>query len=120
MSDEVELSEITDENLVWANKVSGYIKRLAEEYPSRITNLSTIAPYGSLEYGMALEHWNKIGRPDDSWFSYDEGQKECPWLMEFRKELTKEFGLPVYNKDETKLRDKIAQQRLTDNGWHIN
>ncbi len=65
-------------------------------------------PYGDLAYGAALAHWHKNGCKIDAWFSYAEGERACPLLMEFRKEITAKFKLPILTAEEAKLRAKTT------------
>lgn len=79
-------------------------------------------PFGDMAYGQALTEWYKVGCPKNSWFSYAEEQVECPALMEFRKEISKEFGLRILTGDESKIEEIKNRRVLTTkvHDWGLN
>lgn len=84
-----------------AGRVCDALVRLSREQPKRWNAVQPqCLPYGDLAYGMALVDWYKNGCPKSAWFSYDPSQLPCPFLMEFRKELTAEFGLRILTHEE--------------------
>lgn len=116
---EEEISFKKEEVVALAAEIGDFLSQLAQAHPDRTVKLTEL-PFGNQEYSMALDHWYSKDRPDNCWFCYDEGQKECPWLMEFRKELTNKFGLPIYSREEVKIRDSLARRIPHPNGWNIN
>jgi len=79
-------------------------------------------PHGDLAYGMALVDWYKKGKPNNAWFSYAIGQRECPLLMAFRQEISKEFGLEILTieegEDRRKKSEKVITKKVVD--WGLN
>jgi len=75
-------------------------------------------PYGDLAYGKALMDWYQNGCPKSAWFSYDPSEKPCPYLVEFRKELSAEFGLRILTHEEhleeEKKHQRILHTKVTD------
>lgn len=89
--------------LNWAAKVSTFMQNLYKIDEERYNKATENGiPHGDLAYGMAMENWVKNGKPKNAWFSYAEGQTECPLLMAFRKEISDEFGLPILTREESK------------------
>lgn len=115
---------ITNKQINWATKVSKFMYNLYKLDKDRYYKATeTGIPYGDMAYGSALEHWNHNGCKDDAWFSYAEEERPCPLLMEFRKEITEEFKLPILTAEEAKLRAKttnllIKTHKVMD--WGIN
>ena len=79
-------------------------------------------PFGDLAYGTALMRWYQDGCPKAACFSYAEGQVACPYLLEFREEITAEFKLPILTVDEAKEFDKTHRRIITTNvhDWGSN
>lgn len=115
--EEVEI-EPADNATYWSSRVAKFLVQLAEQNEERTINFP--AESGFVEYAAALSHWHQKDEPDGCWFCFDEGQEECQWLMEFRKEITNEFGLPIYSQDEVKVRNDLARRAPMPNNWHIN
>ncbi len=109
-----------------AGKVSRFMMDLSHKFSERwnkIDDQFRIIPYGDLAYGQALEHWHKDNRNPYSHFSYAVGEKPCPFLMEFRKEISTEFGLEILTPEEGELRSKelskcmpVYKHKVTDWG----
>lgn len=99
----------TKSQINWAAKVSNFMQDLYKVDKERYYKATEHGiPYGDMSYGQALEHWHRHGCKADAWFSYAEGEVPCPLLMEFRKEITAEFKLPILTAEEAKLRAKTA------------
>jgi hypothetical protein len=94
----------------WVNRVSLFMQEVGYKYQDRedraMEELGDQIPYGDLAYGKAVADWNHKGKPN-SWFFYEEGSIPCPYLMEFRKEISEEFGLPILTKEEAEERRKL-------------
>ena len=90
-----------------AGRVCEFLERMSAEQRERWESVRPqCIPFGDLAYGTALADWYKNGCPKSAWFSTAEGEMECPYLMEFRKELTGEFGLRILTKEESKDEEK--------------
>ena len=70
-------------------------------------------PFGDMAYGSALTDWYKNGCPKNAFFSWAEGQHECPALMEFREEISKEFGLPILTREEAEI-ERMKHRRIVE------
>ncbi len=96
--------KIDNKDIATASRVCKFMERLAMEQHERWSKVRPqCIPFGDLAYGMALMRWYQDGRPKHmAWFSYAEGEVPCPYLMEFRKEISEEFGLPILTAEEAK------------------
>lgn len=103
--------------LIWSNEVSKELMDLSRKFPERWDKAVQEIPFGDLGYGRALFDWNAKGRPLPAWFSYAPGQRECPALLEFRKELTEKFGLEILTCAEGELRRR-AEPRISTTRVH--
>lgn len=93
----------------WAGMVCEHLMWLQTKHPSRweaVERKYQSMPFGDLAYGMALNDWHKRGCPKNAAFSWPLGQAWCPFVMEFRKELTAEFGLPILDRKEAEEFDE--------------
>ena len=70
-------------------------------------------PFGDMAYGQALTDWYSNGCPKNAFFSYAEGQMQCPALMEFREEISKEFGLPILTPEEAET-ERMKYRRILE------
>ncbi len=112
----------TKKQINWASKVANFMIDLYKVDEKKYMEATASGiPYGDMAYGQALEHWHRHGCKVDAWFSYAEGERPCPLLMAFRKEITAEFKLPILTAEEAKLRAKtcslpIKQHKVVDWG----
>lgn len=107
----------------WAKRVADFMIKLSQRYPERYDAAERGIPFGDMAYGSALEHWHAHNCPKDAWFSYEESQTPCPILMEFRKEISAEFGLSVFTVEEAKNRAKLTNRRVVEHhvkDWGLN
>jgi hypothetical protein len=100
-------------DIATANRICEFLVKLSDQYRDRWEKVDGTIPHGDLAYGSALMDWYKNGRPKNAAFSYAEGQIECPFLMEFRKELSAEFGMPILTRFEAKLFDAFHKKVIT-------
>lgn len=108
---------MVDREIEAAAEVCAYLLELSMTHQKRFdTACMHEMPFGDAAYGKALLHWRSQGCPKSSFFSYAEGQTLCPALMEFRKELTEKFGLPILTVEEAKARKPTASMKVTDWG----
>lgn len=114
----------TKKEIEWAAKVSNHLMKLSKNCDHERTEraFGKMLPFGDLAYGKALADWHANGKPEAACFSTAEGQKECPAIMEFRKELTEKFGLPILTKEEAKkeLAKHQHVKTVKVEGWGIN
>lgn len=80
-------------------------------------------PYGDLAYAIAIEDWTQRGCPKQAFFSYAEDQVECPYLIEYRTEITEKFGLKICSQEEAKVELKkmtkpLIKHKVSD--WGLN
>lgn len=111
---------IEKETLNYANQVCNFLMDLSEKYPERWNAIGdcSVIPYGDLAYGEALADWNKRKDPRD-YFSYAEGEEPCPYLMEFRKEISEKFGLRILTAEEAaKETSKVMVTNVFD--WGVS
>lgn len=107
-----------------AGEVSRFLMKLSQKYPQRWDALGDTMPYGDLAYGNALVNWEQNGKHIDSFFSYAGGEVPCPFMIEFRLELTQKFGLPVFTQEEAEVykeamsKTKSLVNRIED--WGLN
>jgi hypothetical protein len=117
------MNNFDPKSMATADRVANFMMELCEKYHKRWNNvpLDTI-PYGDLAYGAALMDWYKNGRPKDAWFSYAPGEIPCPYLIEFRVEIGKEFGLRILTHEESLIEEKnhnrILNVKVHD--WGLN
>lgn len=94
-----------DQRLHFVSDVSNFMMEITHKFPERCSyNFQTGEfggiPYGDMPYGSALSDWDSRGRDSDAFFSWAEGQQECPYLNEFRKEISAHFGLQILTREE--------------------
>ncbi len=110
-----------DSDIKKAGEVSDFMLSLSRNQSERWENAGQEIPYGDLAYGSALCHWIEKGRSASSFFSYAKGQVPCPFLMEFRKEISAEFGLPILTIQEGIERERsqaVIRHKVVD--WGLN
>lgn len=105
-----------------ASEVCNYLMHLSQEFPDRWAKAAESGvpyPFGDMAYGSALCRWRSVGSPPDATFSYAPDQRECPYLIEFRKELSNRFGMRIISIEEGKERARHARvNKVYD--WGIN
>lgn len=95
--------QASDNYIVKAANVTHFMEELAQRETSRWSNVRPACiPFGDLAYGMAVVQWEKDGRPEKAFFSWADGELVCPYLMEFRNEISKKFGLRILTQKEAK------------------
>lgn len=108
-----------------ASRVSSFMLELAKKYDGTERGqraFDKCIPFGDMAYGSALTSWYENGSPKKAYFSWAPGQDECPALMEFREELTKEFGLPILTREEAEIESMQHRKVLTTKvfDWGLN
>ncbi|HEY8096167.1 MAG TPA: hypothetical protein VIE65_08775 [Methylobacter sp.] len=106
-----------------AARVSMFMLDLCQSQQERWNKVKPqCIPFGDMAYGAALMKWNQDGCPKQAWFSYGENQIECPYLLEFREEISSEFKLRILTKEEGKLEaakfTNVVTKKVHD--WGIN
>jgi len=113
--------KISKNHIDKAAQVVKYLEHLSQEFPDRwervIKESGVGYPFGDLAYGAALVDWEEHGKPSNATFSYEEGNREDPFLIEFRKELSQRFGIQILTIEEGKARSAVAK-RVHD--WGLN
>lgn len=94
----------TKKRIEWASKVSRFMQTLHLVDRTRYQDATQRIPFGDMAYGQALQHWHNNGKPSNAFFSYARGQVECPLLLAFKEEISKEFGLPILTIEEGEKR----------------
>lgn len=106
-----------------ASRVCKFLERMSVEHHERWDNVRPqCIPFGDLAYGTALADWYRNGCPKSAWFSTAPGEMECPYLMEFRQELTREFGLRILTREESDKEDRKHEHVLVTKvyDWGLN
>ena len=99
-----------------AGRVADFMMGLSVQYYERWDKVKPdCIPFGDLAYGSALMDWYKNGCPKDAAFSYAIGETPCPYLLEFRKEISKEFGLEILTTEEGEARIKALKRVMITN-----
>jgi len=103
----------SDKEIKGAARVSEFMLELSKKFhgTERGEAFMQCIPFGDMAYGSALTDWYKQGCPKSAFFSWAEGQHECPALMEFRKEISEEFGLRILTRDEAEI-EKMKHRRV--------
>jgi hypothetical protein len=110
----------------WAAKVADFLMQISRDQRDRWNNVIDTKrvpyPFGDMAYGAALDSWIRAGKPGNAFFSYAPDQMECPFLIEFKEELTKEFGLKVCTIEEgQELRRSYGQVNTVKvKDWGLN
>ena len=118
------MSVFNPKDIKAAGRVARFMMELQEKFMNteRGEAFMKCIPFGDMAYGQALADWYKNGCPKQAWFSYAEGQMECPVLLEFRKEISKEFGLPILTREESEIEElkhrRILSTKVFD--WGLN
>lgn len=106
-----------------AARVSKFMMELSEKFYGTERyerGFGQCIPFGDMAYGQALTDWYRNGCPKNAFFSYAEEQMECPALMEFKEEISKEFGLPILTREEAEIERKkhrrILETKVVDWG----
>lgn len=108
-----------------AARVSEFMMKLSEEHfgtDRYDRGFTKCIPFGDAAYGSALTDWYRNGCPKNAFFSWAPGQQECPALMEFREEISKEFGLPILSCEEGEI-ERLKHRRILTTkvfDWGIN
>jgi len=119
--------DIKDKHIHLAGKICSFLLELSnkdfERWQNVLKNTKTPYPFGDLSYAMALDDWRQRNCPTQAFFSYAEGEVECPYLMEYRKELTEEFGLKICTQEEAeselkKMTRPLLRHKVLD--WGLN
>lgn len=96
---------------------------LSQEFSERWNNVykrtGVQFPFGDLAYASALNHWERVGRPQDASFSYTPNQIEDPYLLEFSQELANRFGVTIMTIEEGMERAKYMRVK-TVHDWGLN
>jgi hypothetical protein len=103
----------SEQEIKKAAEVSEFLMQMSQKHRDRwqkvIKETGVGYPFGDLAYGAALATWERNGKkPADVTFSYEEGNTEDPFLVEFSAELTERFGMRVLSIEEGKVR--MAQE----------
>lgn len=117
-------------HIAQAVRVSHFLMELCEKYPDRWEaaekaaekNGSPPYPFADLAYGEALMAWYKDGCPKPAWYSTAPGQVEDVFLLEFREEIGKEFGLPIMTCENGEMERRKHKRIITTNvtDWGLN
>jgi len=86
-----------------ASKVCTFLEKMDREHRDRCERANVDMPEDDFIYGEALLLWETHGRREGDIFSTDDA-----FMLEFKKELTEEFGLPVMTREEAK---EVEKQR---------
>jgi hypothetical protein len=106
-----------------AARVSEFMMKLSQEQKERWDKVRPYRlPHGDLAYGAALMKWYQDGSPKMAFFSYAPEQDPCPYLMEFREEISIEFGLKILTIEEGQQEARKAQNTVTRkvHDWGLN
>ena len=109
-------TKIKDSEIKLAGEVSHFMMDLSRQYPEReqaAFKIQSKIPFGDLAYAQALIDWKRNFCPNDSAFYWAEDQEECAFTIEFRKEISKKFGLKILNRQEAReFRKELAERKV--------
>lgn len=118
--------ELSAEALSLSIKIEQFIDKLSKQYEHRYADaLDKITPEDDdsiIEYAYALDKWHKDGKPLISFFHYGKDKRPCPIFIEFRQEISKEFGLDILTSDEAEITANIYKRVTISNPgkWNVN
>jgi hypothetical protein len=92
--------------IVVASQVSRFMMALSEDQNERCVHLAI--PEDDFIYAEALLMWEGRNRNENDIFSTEDA-----FMLEFRKELQEEFGLPVMTREEAREKEKERGFRTT-------
>lgn len=113
----------SDNDIKIASHVSRFMMELYKIDEKRYSQaMSHGIPFGDMAYAQALANWRKNGKPSNAFFSWAESEQECTFTIEFRKEISAEFGLPILTQSEARNErakySRIRNIKVTD--WGMN
>jgi len=89
------------------NEIFMRLIELASDNPERVKNIPG-KPFGHVYYAESILQYQGVKNDQpDCWFQFVSKEQECPWLMEFKSELSEEFKLPILTQEESKVRSHL-------------